>query len=70
MAFEARYSGRCGDCGGTIKPGQLVRYDGDKLVHDDCDGVTVVATELDRDAQREVCTSCFILKPCPCQDGV
>lgn len=70
MAFEAKYSGRCGDCGESIKPGDVVRYDGDSLVHDNCEAAYVPTTDLDRDALREVCKECFMLKPCPCQDGL
>ncbi|MDQ0894450.1 hypothetical protein [Agromyces ramosus] len=67
VSFEARYHGRCGSCGEHISPGDRVRYEGESVVHDDCDGVTAAATELDRDAKREVCTECWLLKPCDCE---
>lgn len=68
MAFEAKFHQSCARCGEDVK-GELARYDGNDLVHDDCDA-TSPATELDRDAQREVCHECFLLKPCPCEDGL
>lgn len=69
MPFLAKYPGRCDDCREGILPGQEVEYKGDagdrRLVHVVCDSVGAL-TELDRDAAREVCPDCFLLKPCVC----
>lgn len=45
MTFEARFYGRCADCGDDIEPGDDVRYEDDELIHDDCgtdDSLTVI----------------------------
>lgn len=63
MAFEAKFHQSCASCGEDVK-GEQARYDGNNLVHDDCDGVTAAATELDRDAKVPVCTEHFLLQPC------
>ena len=34
--FPARYSSRCFQCGERIYEGQLICYDGDVAVHEDC----------------------------------
>lgn len=69
MVFLAKYHGRCDDCRDGITPGQEVEYKGEvvdrRLVHVVCDEAGTL-TELDRDAAREVCTECFLLKPCVC----
>lgn len=67
MAFEARYEGQCADCGERIRMGELIVRDGEHFVHQVCDPAD---TDLDRDVEREVCTECFLVKPCPCQDGL
>ncbi|WP_152030905.1 hypothetical protein [Agromyces aureus] len=62
MSFTAKYPGRCDDCREAIEPG-----DDRTLVHVVCDGPGVdQMTDLDRDAKREVCPECFLLKPCVC----
>jgi hypothetical protein len=58
--FEAKYSGTCGRCEGRINVGDQVMYEDDVIVHIFCE-------ETERPA-REVCTSCFIEKPCECDD--
>ena len=49
--FNARYDGGCADCGGRIRVDDLVRYDGDRLVHDECEDPTM--------ASQDVCPDCF-----------
>jgi len=34
--FDARYWGRCHECGQGIEPGDPVAYADDELVHEDC----------------------------------
>lgn len=34
--FQAKYPGRCADCGERIEAGDAVRYVDDELVHDAC----------------------------------
>ena len=75
MSFEAKYEGRCADCGERIHVGDLIRFDAPEIdvealvaryVHVDCDA-SVSETDLDRDAKREVCQKCWLLKPCECE---
>lgn len=67
MVFIARFPGRCDDCREAIEVGEVVEYKGLErvLVHEVCPDVGEAA-ELDRDAKREVCPECFLLKPCVC----
>lgn len=70
MTFRAKYRGRCAACRESIEPGELVEYDqDDRLVHDDCDGDYAEAAQADRDAEREVCGECWLLKPCGCEEA-
>lgn len=66
MTFPARYDGTCAaSCGDRIHPGDPVRYDGDRLVHDQCaparDPLTIGPREV-------VCGVCWLVKPCRCDD--
>jgi hypothetical protein len=63
VSFEARYHGRCADCGEHIEPGDRVRYDGGVLVHDDCDDTITV----EDDAPLDVCPTCWLIRPCECE---
>lgn len=68
--FEAKFGGVCDACDERIAPGQMVRYsedyDNGSPIHDDCDSIEAI-TDVDRDAAREVCTDCWLLKPCGCE---
>lgn len=75
MGFQARYEGKCVECGERIHIGDQIEIaeqsvaDGfgqTTYVHVDCDDA-YEETELDRDAKREVCPVCFLLKPCGCE---
>lgn len=65
MAIAARFYGTCGECDGTIKPGDLI-------ITDPLDGAS--ATWIHErcpeslEHRREVCPTCFIEKPCACDD--
>lgn len=65
MAFPAKYEGgMCpADCGQRIHEGDMVRYDGDELVHDECapkpNRYTIAPSEV-------VCPDCWLVKPCRC----
>lgn len=64
--FPARYDGTCAaDCGNRIHPGDLVRYEDDQLVHDECapkpDPLELKPTEV-------VCPDCYCIRPCRCLD--
>ncbi|QAY70043.1 hypothetical protein [Xylanimonas protaetiae] len=69
-AFEARYPGRCTDCGGAIERGQMIRYSaGDSntiavggFVHDGCE-------DADPEQPPVICTTCWLTKPCDCEAG-
>jgi hypothetical protein len=63
-AFVARYGGRCGGCSERIKPGEQVVYVDDELAHVDCEQWAIENAD-----QPEVCTTCWLEKPCPCEDG-
>lgn len=55
MSFTARFGGRCAaECGERIKPGDVVEYVDDQLVHEGC----VPAPVMERPA-REQCPDCF-----------
>lgn len=43
MAFEAKYSGRCGVCDESIKPGDQATYVEDEIAHATCPQPTVLA---------------------------
>lgn len=64
MTFAARYAANCGHCYGRITPGDDVRYDEDRLVHDDCQ-----AGFEEFDATAKVCPSCHLTLPCGCEDS-
>lgn len=70
-AFEALYPGRCVDCGEDITVGQLIERvaQGGSYVHQSC-AVDQAPSPFDLKPSEVVCTSCFIVSPCPCRDGV
>lgn len=64
MAFEAKYPGRCADCGEDIERGDLIQYDEDsRIVHADCDPEPTAA-----ERPTETCTECWLIKPCGCEE--
>lgn len=67
MTFPARYDGVCAaQCGNRIHPGDPVRYDdNDKLRHDEC---TPKRDPLELAPNEVVCGSCWLVKPCRCDD--
>lgn len=60
-AFVARYPGRCGAGDDPIRPGELVRFVDDELVHDACE-------HSDPARPAVVCASCWLTKPCDCDE--
>lgn len=70
-AFKARYGGRCAAaCGSPIEPGDEVIHVDDVLVHVGCESDALLAALLEAPSkERAVCSNCFLLKPCPCDDG-
>jgi hypothetical protein len=69
MTFTARYRGRCAaSCGSAIEPGDEVVYVDDELVHAGCEEAALVPLVLAR--HPEVCSSCCLVRPCPCDDGL
>jgi hypothetical protein len=65
--FAARYQGRCATCDEQIEPGDMVRYVDDGLVHLWCLDVSLRSRR--RPVVEVVCTVCFLIKPCGCEDG-
>ena len=61
--FLAKWGGLCGACYDHIEPGDRVQYVNDDLVHVDCEPFEVP------DEKAVVCTTCWIQKPCECDDG-
>lgn len=63
MIFAARYAGVCPECGERFEEGTLVEYR---------DGAPQPAhagrCPADRDRARATCPTCFLLKPCGCDD--
>ena len=78
MTFRAKYSGWCGECGEAIHVGDEVEWAGGAVVHVDCDelgepvaGGTVrgrVGVGSPLTLRAEVCTTCWLERPCPCDD--
>jgi hypothetical protein len=65
--FTARYHGPCAtECGNPIEPGDRVHYDDHGfLMHVDC---TPTADAVAARRPVEVCTTCWLTKPCDCED--
>jgi hypothetical protein len=65
-AFNAKWLGKCAAaCGSPIEPGDLVVYVDDKLVHEECEERAIGGAKR----IEVVCPNCFMVKPCPCDDG-
>ena len=62
-AFPARYPGTCGHCYGLFVAGVLIRYDEDRLVHNDCQ-----SGFEEFDATAKICPTCHLTLPCGCED--
>lgn len=65
MAFEAKFHQSCASCGEDVK-GEPARYDGNDLVHDDCESVEPYDPTALRQTET-VCTTCWLVKPCECE---
>ena len=63
--FTAAYAGVCVECDGEIVPGQQVERTGGGYAHAVCPAVPSVELR----ATEVVCGSCFVVKPCACDDG-
>lgn len=61
MTFTARYHGTCTSCEGHISPGDQVAWVDDDIVHADCE------SPREPPAPAEVCTECWVTKPCFCE---
>jgi hypothetical protein len=61
MSFEAKYGGICGECEERIHVGDLVTYAEDVIVHVDCEDSVKAVRKAD------VCTKCWLTKPCDCE---
>jgi len=61
MSFEAKYGGTCWVCDELIRVGELVTYEEDFLAHDECEASTRLIRKAD------VCTRCWLTKPCDCE---
>lgn len=68
MAFQARFEGRCDDCREPIVRGEWIvsKGDGRGYAHEVC---PETPDFLDLRPGEVVCTTCNIVKPCPCDDG-
>lgn len=60
--FEARYGGTCGACDERIHVGDLATYAEDVIVHVDCE------SSARPERKPEVCTQCWMTKPCDCEE--
>jgi hypothetical protein len=65
VTFTAMYKGVCPGCGDAIEPGEEAAYDEGVVVHADCAGRARVRVAR---KPAEVCTSCWLERPCPCDD--
>ncbi|GLU91319.1 hypothetical protein [Agromyces sp. NBRC 114283] len=71
MAFPANFPGRCTACGESIEPGDLIRSEGGRYVHEDCERAALPGAALDPTELRPgevVCDVCFLVKPCECEE--
>ena len=60
MSFLAQYHGTCGECGEHISPGEEIQSTlAGEYIHVECEPNTAHRHE-------EVCTKCFLIKPCEC----
>lgn len=67
MAFTAKYAGFCDSCEEPIRPGDTVAFiRGGDLVHAGCTEPAAVR----RAVKTETCTTCWLIKPCGCEDGL
>lgn len=65
--FAARYAGTCPDCLERVRVGDTVRFnDGNRVVHDVC---VPELSRLDLKPNEEVCTVCWLVKPCECEES-
>lgn len=56
--FQAKFPGRCPDCGGDLDPGDMVTYNSEgKVAHVLCGG------SIEDSITRPVCPSCFCEVP-------
>ena len=65
-AWAAYYGGRCSICAKTFKAGTMVRWEGAKVVHEECDPVAIEEAEemgpKERALYREkMCVKCFVV---------
>ena len=79
MSFVARYTSTCRNCKGFIHDGDEVTYEGDSVIHLDCEDLTFLPADTVRGKvelielpvlgpKEVVCTTCFVVKPCECDD--
>jgi hypothetical protein len=62
VSFLAKYRGTCSDCEQTIHPDDEVQYDeARELVHVECQ-------QLER-KPAPVCPTCWLEKPCECEES-
>jgi hypothetical protein len=64
--WPAYYGGRCTNCDVTFKAGTMVRWDGGKVVHDECDPAAISQAEGMGPKERKVyrdqmCLRCFMV---------
>ena len=67
MAWLAKYAGVCDNCGGEIEVGDQITFIAGMserhVIHAYCSESTV------QRKPAEVCSHCFMEKPCGCDDG-
>lgn len=79
--FVARYEGPCAaGCGVRVRPGDDVVYVDDEVVHADCEELALLPPYRRGPARTDrleelfarplgvVCGTCFVEKPCRCDD--
>lgn len=65
-SFRAKFDGVCAaDCDSRIHPGDLVRYEDDRLVHAEC---APKPSRLELGPREVVCGVCWLVKPCRCDE--
>lgn len=67
MTFNAKYPGRCGDCGERFDVGDFIKYNGPGLlVHSDCEWAAVTMDDFTLGPRETICPDCYTIHAGEC----